>query len=94
MEHDLPENILLKPSRPVGIVGYGAYVPRYRLPASEVARIWTAGQGGLPIKEKSVPGLERSATGGTDVERGFVADSCQQAYLIEHEPDGIERRGF
>ncbi len=53
-----PSSILLKPSRPVGIVGYGAYVPRYRLPASEVARIWTDGQGGLPIKEKSVPGLD------------------------------------
>jgi hydroxymethylglutaryl-CoA synthase len=50
--------LLLKPSRPVGIVGYGAYVPRYRLPASEVARIWTDGEGGLPIKEKSVPGLD------------------------------------
>src|SRR5574338_546176 len=53
-----PENLLLKPSRPVGIVGYGAYVPRYRLPASEVARIWTDGEGGLPIKEKAVPGLD------------------------------------
>ena len=52
------ENILLKPTRPVGIVGYGAYVPRYRLPAREVARIWTDGQGGLPIKEKAVPGLD------------------------------------
>jgi hydroxymethylglutaryl-CoA synthase len=48
------ESILLKPLRPVGIVGYGAYVPRYRLPASEVARIWTDGQGGVPIKEKAV----------------------------------------
>jgi hydroxymethylglutaryl-CoA synthase len=53
-----PENILLQPARQVGIVGYGAYVPRYRLPASEVARIWTDGQGGLPIKEKAVPGLD------------------------------------
>ena len=49
-------NPLLKPSRPVGIVGYGAYVPRYRLPAREVARIWTDGQAALPINEKSVPG--------------------------------------
>ncbi len=49
---------LLKPSRPVGIVGYGAYVPRYRLPAKEVARVWTGGRGGLPIKEKSVPGMD------------------------------------
>src|SRR5512137_2328022 len=58
MDQPSPENILLKPDRQVGIVGYGAYVPRYRLPASEVARIWTAGQSALPIKEKSVPGLD------------------------------------
>ncbi|NLG70621.1 MAG: hydroxymethylglutaryl-CoA synthase [Chloroflexi bacterium] len=49
---------MLKPSRPVGIVGYGAYVPRYRLPAAEVARVWTEGEAGLPIKEKAVPGLD------------------------------------
>ena len=50
---------LLKPNKPVGIVGYGAYVPRYRLPAKEVARVWTGGKsGGLPIKEKAVPGMD------------------------------------
>jgi hydroxymethylglutaryl-CoA synthase len=47
---------VLKPSHPVGIVGYGAYVPRYRLPAREVSRIWTGGYGGTPIEEKSVAG--------------------------------------
>lgn len=53
------KNILLKPSHPVGIVGYGSYVPRYRLPAREVARIWVGGRRtGLPIKEKAVPGLD------------------------------------
>src|ERR1043165_5971753 len=49
---------LLKPAKPVGIVGYGAYVPRYRLPAKEVSRVWTGGKGGPPIKEKAVPGLD------------------------------------
>lgn len=49
---------LLKPDRAVGIIGYGAYIPRYRLPATEVARIWTAGEGSLPIKEKAVAGLD------------------------------------
>jgi hydroxymethylglutaryl-CoA synthase len=49
---------MLKPAYEVGIVGYGAYVPRYRLPASEVARVWTDGSGGLPIKEKAVAGLD------------------------------------
>ena len=51
-------NPLLKPARPVGFTGYGAYVPRYRLPASEVSRVWTEGNSGLPITEKSVPGLD------------------------------------
>jgi len=49
---------MLKPDREVGIVGYGAYVPRFRLPAAEVARVWTSGSGGLPIKEKAVAGLD------------------------------------
>jgi hydroxymethylglutaryl-CoA synthase len=49
---------MLKPVQDVGIVGYGAYVPRYRLPATEVARVWTDGSGGLPIKEKAVAGLD------------------------------------
>lgn len=52
------KNGLLIPTRPVGIIGYGAYVPRYRLPAAEVARVWTGGEGGTPVKEKSVPGLD------------------------------------
>ena len=42
----------------MGIIGYGAYVPRYRLPAAEVARVWTGGNGGLPVKEKAVAGLD------------------------------------
>lgn len=54
----MPDNTLLKPVNPVGIVGYGAYVPRYRIPAKEIARVWTGARGGLPIKEKSVPGLD------------------------------------
>jgi hydroxymethylglutaryl-CoA synthase len=48
----------MKPNRPVGIIGYGAYVPRYRLPASEVSRVWTEGTEGTPITEKAVPGLD------------------------------------
>ena len=53
---DNDHSMLLKPDRDVGIIGYGAYVPRYRLPAAEVARVWAGGQGGTPIKEKAVPG--------------------------------------
>ncbi len=53
-----PQDGLMKSDRPVGIVGYGAYVPRYRLPAAEVSRMWTGGEGGTPIKEKAVSGLD------------------------------------
>jgi len=52
------DNLLLKPTRPVGIIGYGAYVPCYRLPAAEVARIWGGSDEGLPIIEKAVAGLD------------------------------------
>ncbi len=56
-----PQN-LMRPDRKVGIVGYGAYIPRYRLPGSEVARVWTNGLGGSPVKEKAVAGLDEDVT--------------------------------
>lgn len=46
-------------SRPVGILGYGAYVPEGRVPATVLASAWgRSGEGRLPVKEKSVPGLD------------------------------------
>ena len=53
-----PEDGLMKPDKEVGIVGYGAYVPRYRLPATAVSQMWIDGEGGTPIKEKAVNGLD------------------------------------
>jgi hydroxymethylglutaryl-CoA synthase len=66
--------MLLKPIRDVGIAGYGAYVPRYRLPGSEVDRVWSDGQSGSPIKEKAVPGLdEDTATMSVEAARNALA---------------------
>ena len=68
------DSILLKPDRPVGIVGYGAYVPRYRLPAKEVARVWSGRDSELPIKEKAVAGLdEDTATMSIEAARNALA---------------------
>ncbi len=53
--------MLLKTARPVGIVGYGAYVPRYRIKAEEIARVWTGGNVEPPVREKSVPSLDEDA---------------------------------
>lgn len=48
----------MKPVKPVGIVGYGAYIPRYRLAATEVGEVWTDGNSLIPVKQKSVPGMD------------------------------------
>ena len=50
--------IVQKPARPVGIIGYGAYVPRYRLPATEISRVWLGEPLPGPVKEKAVAGID------------------------------------
>jgi len=70
----MSDHRLLKPQQPVGIIGYGAYVPRYRLPAQEVSRIWTSGKGGLPVKEKAVAGIDEDvATMSIEAARNALA---------------------
>jgi hydroxymethylglutaryl-CoA synthase len=64
----------MKPKIETGIIGYGSYVPQYRLPAHEVARVWKEGQAGLPITEKAVPGPdEDTMTIGLEAARNALA---------------------
>lgn len=47
----------------VGIVGYGANIPRFRIKVESIAGVWGANaenyKRGLQLKEKSVPGLDQ-----------------------------------
>ncbi len=66
--------MLNQPAFPVGIVGYGAYIPRYRLPGSEISRVWSGGAERSPVKEKAVPGLdEDTATMSIEAARNALA---------------------
>ena len=68
------DNGVMRPARAVGIVGYGAYLPRFRLPASEVSRVWTEGHAGLPVQEKTVAGLDEDVvTMSIEAARNAVA---------------------
>lgn len=58
MTEQVQEGFINKPTRPVGIVGYGAYIPRYRLPGTEISRIWKGEPSPGPVKEKAVAGLD------------------------------------
>jgi len=61
----------------VGIVGYGAYIPRYRIKVEEIARVWGDNpeliKKSLRIAEKSLPGPdEDTATIAVEAARNAV----------------------
>ncbi|HVP22567.1 MAG TPA: hydroxymethylglutaryl-CoA synthase [Conexivisphaerales archaeon] len=61
----------------VGIVGYGAYVPKWRIGAEAIAEIWGQDadqiKSGLGVKEKSVPSLdEDTATIAVEAARNAI----------------------
>jgi len=49
---------IMRSTREVGIIGYGAYVPRHRLAARDISHIWRDGRDSdsLPVAEISLPG--------------------------------------
>ncbi|MHA1939844.1 MAG: hydroxymethylglutaryl-CoA synthase, partial [Candidatus Thorarchaeota archaeon] len=61
----------------VGIVGYGVYVPRYRITPEEIASVWGEDgpklAKGLGVFEKSVPGPDEDvATISVEAARNAV----------------------
>lgn len=61
----------------VGIITYGAYIPRYRITVEEIARVWGANakeiSGGLGVFEKAVPDYdENTATFAVEAARAAL----------------------
>ncbi len=64
----------------VGIVGYGAYLPKHRIKVEEIARVWGADapsyKKGLGLREKSVPAPDQDViTMSVEASRNALARS-------------------
>ncbi len=71
----------------VGIVSYGAYIPRYRIKVEDIARVWGDDadilMAGLMVNEKSVPDLdEDAATIAVEAARSAIVRSDIDAQRI------------
>ena len=76
---------VMKPSRDVGIIGYGAYVPVYRLRTSEISELWLDGNNKnfLPVEEKSVAGIdEDTVTMSIEAAKNALARAELEASVI------------
>jgi len=52
----------VKPDRAVGVWGYGAYVPRFRIRSQQIAEVWRPkGAASPPVLQKSVPSYDEDA---------------------------------
>ncbi|MBN1488259.1 MAG: hydroxymethylglutaryl-CoA synthase [Anaerolineae bacterium] len=81
---------VMQPQQPVGIIGYGSYIPMYRITNAEIARVWQGGGKG-PVKEKAVAGLDEDTVtisieaARNAVERADIAPSELRAIWVGSE---------
>ena len=71
-----------------GIVGYGTYIPKYRLKLSEIAGMWGKDaaeiEGGLRISEKAVAGFDEDAvTMAIEASRKALASSGLRSSALQ-----------
>lgn len=65
--------MIMRPKIDVGIIGYGSYIPRYRVTARTIAAVW-GNEGGVPIQEKAVAGPdEDTMTIGLEAARNALS---------------------
>ncbi len=70
----------MKTIRDIGVSGFGAYVPMYRIKNSDIARVWGNNPDQVPVKEKSVPGPdEDSCTIACEAAKNALARSSIEA---------------
>jgi hydroxymethylglutaryl-CoA synthase len=83
----------------VGIVSYGAYIPRYRIKVEEIARVWGDDaailSAGLMVNEKSVPDLdEDTATIAVEAARAAISRRGLDPSRIEAVYTGSESHPY
>jgi len=83
----------------VGIVSYGAYIPKYRIKVEDIARVWGDDAdiliAGLMVNEKSVPDMdEDAATIAVEAARAAVSRSGLDVNRIEAVYTGSESHPY
>jgi hydroxymethylglutaryl-CoA synthase len=83
----------------VGIVGYGAYVPRNRIKVGEIAKIWGADgpsyERGLGLREKSVPSPDQDTiTMSVEAARDALKRAAIDPQLIDATYVGSESHPY
>jgi hydroxymethylglutaryl-CoA synthase len=85
----------MRTARPVGIRGYGAYVPRLRIDASAIARAWGRHSRRLPVPEKSFPAAdEDSITMSIEAARSALARAGLEASQLSAVWVGTESKPY
>ena len=79
---------LLTKTNKTGIIGYGVYIPRFRIKVEEIARIWgqpgEAVKKGLGVLEKSIPDMdEDTITISVEASRNAIK-------MAKTNPDDVE----
>jgi len=52
----------MRPLKDVYILGYGVYIPRFRIRSELIGKVWGRGRERLPIPQKAVAGIDEDST--------------------------------